>query len=387
MRLRSTKSSSTGYNVGASAPLGDADVLAYISALNSAGVTVSEQRTNAITAFIDAEKTSGRWNIHKRIYLPIWQNAVANAICMKSLTTGTFSGSILHEAKGVRVTSNSSGNMNTNTNLGALGITNTSYHFAMLLPDGAEENYSIPFNVNNEVNLNSIYPLWSDGFSSLRIMEKVFSGTYLTNLPSIMTIGNDSVAGNLYFKEHLSGSTGEEIIVGSVTLPFPSANLFILGRSSDGAIGMNFPIGAFSVSTELSSAQDAAYSTSLRTLWYSCVIGSDNPANAAEPNATAWVLMDGPFGPTEGTFYGGQSWRKMEPIGYFPYGNETYTFGDEVVRFDGGAWIYENATLGEIARAWSTAQYPWLATNWNNGFTAAKVTSTYEKTTNYPAVP
>ena len=119
-------------------------------------------------------------------------------------------------------------------------------------------------------------------------------------------------------------------------------------------------------------------------------IGSDNPANAAEPDATAWVLMDGPWYNTPGDpgsgFVGGQSWRKMEPIGYFPYGNETYVYGDETVRYETGVWLYINATLGEIARAYGTEPYPWLAT-WNNGFTAAKITSSYVKNTNYPAVP
>jgi hypothetical protein len=120
-------------------------------------------------------------------------------------------------------------------------------------------------------------------------------------------------------------------------------------------------------------------------------IGSDDPANETEPNATAYVLMDGPLYNTPGVpssgFVGGQSWRKMAPIGYFPYGNETYTYGDEVVRYETGVWLYENSNAGEIARAYSYAIYPWLATNWNNGFSAAKVTSTYVKTTNYPAVP
>jgi hypothetical protein len=114
------------------------------------------------------------------------------------------------------------------------------------------------------------------------------------------------------------------------------------------------------------------------------VIGMDNPANAAEPEATAWVLMDGPYGDGNG-FYGGVSWRKMAPIGYFPYGRETYTYGDEVVRFD-GTWLYENTTLGLIATGGTEGQYPWQAT-WTNNFTAAKITSTYVKTTNYPAVP
>jgi hypothetical protein len=118
-------------------------------------------------------------------------------------------------------------------------------------------------------------------------------------------------------------------------------------------------------------------------------IGSDNPANAAEPDATAWLLMDGPWYNTPGNpnsgFIGGQSWRKMAPIGYFPYGRETYVYGDEVVRFD-GTWRYENSGLGIISTGGTEGQYPWQAT-WNGSFTAAKITGTYVKTTNYPAVP
>lgn len=125
-------------------------------------------------------------------------------------------------------------------------------------------------------------------------------------------------------------------------------------------------------------------------VYFNPTIGSDNPANAAEPDATAWVLMDGPWYNTPGVpssgFVGGQSWRKMAPIGYFPYGNETYAYGDEIVRYETGVWIYENATLGEIARAYGTESYPWLVA-WNNNFTGAKITSTYIKTTNYPAIP
>ena len=113
-------------------------------------------------------------------------------------------------------------------------------------------------------------------------------------------------------------------------------------------------------------------------------IGMDDPANAAEPNATAWVLMDGPFGDENG-FYGGQSWRKMAPIGYFPYGRETYQYVDESVRWDGANWLYENVGLGLISVG-TAADSPWQAT-WTNNFTAAKITAAYVKTTNYPAVP
>ena len=119
-------------------------------------------------------------------------------------------------------------------------------------------------------------------------------------------------------------------------------------------------------------------------------IGSDDPANAAEPDATSWVLMDGPLYNTPGVpssgFVGGQSWRKMSPIGYLPYGAETYIYGDEYVRWNGSFWAYGNNTLGDFAISFDAVPYPWLAT-WSNNFTGAKITSTYVKTTNYPAVP
>ncbi len=121
------------------------------------------------------------------------------------------------------------------------------------------------------------------------------------------------------------------------------------------------------------------------------VLGSDDPANAAEPDATASVLMDGPLyiieGDSNSGFIGGRSWRKMAPTGYFPYGKETYTYGNEQVRWNGAIWMYVNDIAG---RTFSTSSndvaYPWLAT-WSNNFAGAKVTASYEKSTNYPAVP
>jgi hypothetical protein len=86
------------------------------------------------------------------------------------------------------------------------------------------------------------------------------------------------------------------------------------------------------------------------------------------PDATAQVLMTG----------ANSAWpaelgpRLLSPIGYAPYGLETYQYFDEVVRYDGSAWIYENTQgIGEIVRVYSNQPRPWLVT-WPN-FTATKV--------------
>lgn len=118
-------------------------------------------------------------------------------------------------------------------------------------------------------------------------------------------------------------------------------------------------------------------------------IGSDDPANAAEPNATAWVLMDGPFYNTPGVpgsgFVGGQSWRKMAPSAPVN-GKTSYVYGDEGVNWTGTVWQYTNTGRGVISSSTDNVAYPWLAT-WTDNYTAAKITGLYVKTTNYPAVP
>ena len=117
-------------------------------------------------------------------------------------------------------------------------------------------------------------------------------------------------------------------------------------------------------------------------------IGSDNPANAAEPNASAWVLMDGPFYNTPGNpgsgFKGGQSWRKMAPA-TTTNGKTDYIYGDERVYWDGANWIYTNTYAGTISTG-TGGLWPWLAT-WTTNYTGAKITGSYVKSTNYPAVP
>jgi hypothetical protein len=64
--------------------------------------------------------------------------------------------------------------------------------------------------------------------------------------------------------------------------------------------------------------------------------------------------------------------RTLSPIPYAPYGRATYQYGDEVVRYETGVWLYTNATYGELARAYSYAARPWLV-NWPAPFAAEQV--------------
>jgi len=117
-------------------------------------------------------------------------------------------------------------------------------------------------------------------------------------------------------------------------------------------------------------------------------IGTDNSANASEPEATAWVLMDGPFYNTAGNpasgFQGGQSWRKMAPAAV-TNGKTDYLYGDERLYWTGTDWQYTNLYKGVLSIGTGGA-WPWLAT-WTGDYTGGKITGSYNKTTNYPTVP
>jgi len=78
-------------------------------------------------------------------------------------------------------------------------------------------------------------------------------------------------------------------------------------------------------------------------------------------NSTSSVRMMG--------WYAGD--RILSPIGYAPYGRETYVYGDEAVRYETGVWLYTN-TGAEIVRAYSDAEWPWLV-EWPAPYAAEKI--------------
>ena len=93
--------------------------------------------------------------------------------------------------------------------------------------------------------------------------------------------------------------------------------------------------------------------------------------------------MDGPFGDENG-FYGGQSWRKMAPVGTVN-GKTSYNYVDESLSWDGTNWLYTNIGLGVVSTG-TGGNWPWQAT-WTGSYKGTKITAAYVKTTNYPAVP
>lgn len=249
--------------VAAAAPA--APEAAYVAALTAAGATVTAPQQAAISTFISGEIAAGRWDKMKRLYFPVWQVAAANAICMKSLISGTFVGSISHEAKGVGP-NNTSSYMNTNVSIPELGIA-TSYHYAALLPNGFSDQYDAVFGVVPDVYFfaddSTYYAFIEDVYIDL---PTAFPSGFGNGILSLGGNSNDRYVKNRSSSEVSSYSNTQDFEL----LSYPSnQKIFLLGRNGgDGNVNASGAfVGAFSMASELTTAEDTAYTLALKTVW------------------------------------------------------------------------------------------------------------------------
>jgi hypothetical protein len=110
----------------------DPDAKGYINAVVAAGGTVSGGQKSAINTFYKTGKSEGWYSSLKRMYLPIWGVAAPNALCMTSLTSGTFVGTVTHGA-GFITTDALTGHFLYDATPSALGCTTSSGSCIMLV--------------------------------------------------------------------------------------------------------------------------------------------------------------------------------------------------------------------------------------------------------------
>jgi hypothetical protein len=247
----------------------DADATAYISAIRTAGATVTAAQRDYINDFIRGEKIASRWDLMKRLYLPIWGVAAANAICMRSLTSGTFVGSVTHGA-GFVLSDTTTGYMDTNVGITTLGLSLSSYHFAGLYKASAAKANSYLFGSQSGSNVNRMFisaTTYTADLSSAvlgRASGTVASGDRL----GIFTFSGAASARFLK-RRKTSGVTTLGSTTTTITAQPNNVNVAFLALNTSGVVS-NFcgeEIGAFSIGLELTDAQDTAYSLALKNLW------------------------------------------------------------------------------------------------------------------------
>ena len=116
----------------------DSDAATYAAALESDGVSLSDDQKQAIDTFYLTGKSGGWYSDIARLYLTIWGQASANSRCLVSGTQGTFNGSIGHNA-GYIDNPSYSGFMDTGSSAVAKGLSlgSQGFGFLQVAPDSS----------------------------------------------------------------------------------------------------------------------------------------------------------------------------------------------------------------------------------------------------------
>ena len=248
----------------------------YISAVESAGASVSADQKTAIDSFFKQGKTDGWLSSMRRIYLPIWGAAAPNAIDMCSGASGTFVGAPTYSASTVAFASGAY--FNTNTSFSGQGLTPSSgYIFALATAwTGIAIYVGGAGAASNQTALGR-----SDTTNTrLRYSGNVAGNGQVTSTGNAGTLGiisGSREGGNrkIYRRSNngrsqvatsTSGNFG--IIVGSDVFFGATNNTDLIGSLSPSSVVCTLGFWGFGLG--LTDAQDSAFTLSMETLWETC---------------------------------------------------------------------------------------------------------------------
>jgi hypothetical protein len=247
----------------------DPDAAAYIDAVVDAGGVVSGAQASVINTFYKTGKSDGWYPSLKRVYLPIWGVAAPNAICMKSLTSGTFVGQVTHGAGFVK-SPTSNGYMDTNVGITTLGLSLSSYHFAGLYKTSSIKPNSYLFGSQSGSNVNRMF-ISGTAYHADLASPSQGRATGTVALGDRLGIFTFSGAESARFlkRRKTSGVTTLGTSTTTILAQPNNVNVAFLANNVSGSVTgfCGEEIGAFSIGLELTDAQDSAYSLALKNLW------------------------------------------------------------------------------------------------------------------------
>ena len=272
---------SLSYRLGGFAPNLDPDAVAWIDAVIAAGgVLLSSERSTKIIAsdFFSALKTDASGNLFTllgRTYFPVWGVAAANAICCKSLTTGTFTGTLTHSA-GFVTGDGSTGYFDGGTTPSAAGCLRDSAHaFALVNRAGSASPTALTTFVGAQTSNNATR-------LSLGVPSSVvnYGGTGPNSGTEIADASSQNYRG-VYFAAR-TGATdryiGRNIVSGWELGTSDNAasgalnstvNMTYLAYNNNSSIirYSNFPTGAYGIGLGMTQAQAAKFTQTVKNFW------------------------------------------------------------------------------------------------------------------------
>jgi hypothetical protein len=248
----------------------DPDAAAYIAAVVAAGGTVSGGQRSAINSFCKTGKSDGWYSSLKRMYLPIWGVAAPNAICMTSLTSGTFVGGVTHGAGYVQG-NGSTGYFNTGFNPSTGGLTNANawigslwYNLTAICQNGV-------FSAGNSTLIHSFYV--PDGIRSEICGSTRRYDSNLGSLANCAGIFSANRSGET-LRHRLLRTSGLTVDVDISSTPqgaMPNGNYYLMARNRLDTASVNQfgqqRSGAYWIGDAPSGDLDESFVASLKNLW------------------------------------------------------------------------------------------------------------------------
>jgi hypothetical protein len=249
----------------------DPDAAAYFGAVATAGGTVSDAQKTAIDTFFRTGKSDGWYSSLKRMYLPIWAAAAPNAICMTSLTSGTFVGGVTHGAGFVQG-NGTTGYFDSGISMPSVGASNASASMWSIVPLRTTGVTAVdgqaPSGVSNERAALGITALNTSFYSLPSTVSSVSGSTALLN-PGI-SIGSTNSTSSRFVKYKSSGAfttssnTTLDVFDLSTSRPFfmarNVANTFAFAYHTERRGGYGFGLG-------LTEAQAESFVNAIQILW------------------------------------------------------------------------------------------------------------------------
>ena len=250
---------------------GDADALAYVAAVRAAGATVSGAQQTAINTFYVDAKAGSYYTPLKRLYLPIWGVAAANAIDMIGLTSGTFNGSVTHGAGFVQGDA-STGYFDFGVDFTGSGMSQNSHMVGGLIyvADatgtgnrslvGNHDTPQDPFLFNVAAGNHSFFS--NDGYSALAIAP----------LNGILIGSRTGATTKDITHRGASGITTNSASTASIGTSGSTQNFKSMACHQGSATGYfsNAKLGSYFIGTGINLTAAASFSSAIKNLWETC---------------------------------------------------------------------------------------------------------------------
>jgi hypothetical protein len=251
----------------------DPDAQAYIDDIVAAGATVSGAQKKSISTFYETGKDEGWYDQLKRLYLPVWGVAAANAIDLITTNSGTFSGTVTH-ATGYIQGNGSTGRLAMDASPDTIGLADGNASVSCLIySPQSSGSFNVPIGVTQTskklIRISLIYtssPMTVGGGIGVDINSTSQDGL------GIYVVSETASNSRFFRKRKTSGVSSLGTSTASSTGGFPTVAINLMAVNNGGSISgySTSQIGAAHAGLAMTTTQADQYTAALKTMWEAC---------------------------------------------------------------------------------------------------------------------